>query len=234
MARVKAVFVAVVGIWTGMSTTALASFVTFSGSDASQNLSANVTFTDLGGGGLEVSLVNSFTGDTVDQAHVLTGVFFSGAVGLTPVSATAGPGSLEWVAGSSSAPPPSSFLGTEWAYGTGTAPGSATAGIVSAGYYTPGNGNFASGGDMLDGSGWGILSAGYAGSHLDGLDSRPYIQNTIVFDLSGFNGNLSGIGNVTFQYGTSLSEPSTTGSQVPEPASLCLAMFGAVLLLRRR
>ena len=165
-----ALLLAVMSIAAGASTDAIAS-ITFTGSDASQQLSASVTFADLGGGNLQVTLVNTYSGDTVDQAHVLTGVFFSdsGAGGLAPVSATAGAGSVQWSGTVSSAAPSSAVLGTEWAYGTGGAPHGANAGIVSSGYYTPGMGNFASPGDMLDGSAYGILSAGYAGSDLDGL-----------------------------------------------------------------
>jgi len=215
------------------SASAAAPSEVFSGSN--QNFSASVGFELLGGGFLQVSLTNTFTGDTPDQAHVLTGVFFSGANGLNPMSATAAAGSKQWSGTNFSAPFSSSVLGTEWAYATSPAPGGATAGIVSSGYWTPGSGNFASPGDMLDGSAYGLLSAGYAGSDLDGLQNRIYIQDAMIFVLSGFTGSLSDIGNITFQYGTALSETSLPGPVVPEPGSITLLGFGfAGFLVYRR
>ena len=83
---------------------ASASFVEFTGSDPSRNLSSDATFTDLGSGNLQVTLVNTFTGDTVDQAHVLTALRFTGTGALTPVSAGAGAGSLQWLDKTSSSP----------------------------------------------------------------------------------------------------------------------------------
>jgi hypothetical protein len=209
----------------GASASIAAPSEVFSGSN--QNFSASVGFELLGGGLLQVSLTNTFTGDTPDQAHVLTGVFFSGADGLNPISATAAAGSKQWSGTSFSVPFSGSVLGTEWAYATSPGPGGSTAGIVSAGFWTPGFGNFSPPGDMLDGSAYGLLSAGYAGSDLDGLQNRIYIQNTMIFVLSGFNGSLLSIGNVSFQYGTALSEPSLAAtSPVPEPGSIALLGFG--------
>src|SRR5579863_9633377 len=92
--------------------------VTFAGSDPGNQLAASVTFKAMTGGDIQITLTDTYTNDTVDQNHVLTGVFFSGATGLTPVSATAGAGSVEWIGTSHSAPESSSVLGTEWAYAT--------------------------------------------------------------------------------------------------------------------
>jgi hypothetical protein len=104
-----------------------------------------------------------------------------------------GAGAVEWVSSTSSAPPGPAVLGTEWAYGyPAHGPNGATAGIESSGVYSPiGTGNFASPGDMLDGSAYGLLSAGYAGSDLDGLANRVYIQDSMVFVLSNFSGTLA-------------------------------------------
>jgi hypothetical protein len=216
--------------------------VTFTGTNAASDLGASATFSLLGGGQLQVTLENTYSGDTADQSHILTGVFFAGANGLTPVSATAAAGSLEWIGSSSSTPESSTVLGTEWAYSSGaSAPGDGTAGIVSSGYYTPGSGNFASPGDMLDGSAYGIISKGYAGSDGDGLDDRQYIQDEMIFVLSGFTGSLSGISDVSFQYGTMLSEPSLTDvaevTPTPEPEALIpISLVAAVVWMgcRRR
>jgi hypothetical protein len=204
--------------------------------DSTSGLSASATFQDIGGGQLQVTLVNTFTGDTPDQHHVLTGIFFSGANGLIPVSASAPAGSLLWQGASSSPAPGSSVLGTEWAYASGpSAPGGATAGIVSAGYYSVGTGNFATPGDMLDGTPYGLVSMGYAGSALDGLGTRPYIQNSMVFVLSGFSGPLSNIGNVGFQYGTSITDPLDTYlpglfvTAAPEPGTMAAGIFALLI-----
>jgi hypothetical protein len=223
--------------------------VTFTGSNSGNQLAASVTFNAIGGGDLQVTLTDTYTGDTVDQAHVLTGVFFSGATGLTPVSATAGPGSLEWSGKSSSAPESSSVLGTEWAYATATgAPNGAASGIVSAGYWSPagpGFGNFSSlPGDMLDGTPYGLLSAGYAGSDKDGLSNRAYIQDSMVFVLSGFSGSLTSttISDVSFQYGSALNDPTEPNlvgmpltSPAPEPSVMAYtAIAGAAILAEAR
>jgi hypothetical protein len=218
-----------VGIWAGAPVNALGQ-VTFTGSQTNNELSASVTFSLLNGTNLQVKLTDTYTGDTPDQSHVLTGVFFSGATGLTPVSATAGAGSVEWIGTTSYAAPGSAVLGTEWGYATGSgAPGGAASGIVSAGYWNAvGMGNFASPGDMLDGSSYGLLSAGYAGSDLDGLDDRQYIQDSMVFVLSGFTGSLANISDVSFQYGTSFGgEPNIPAVVVPEPRAL---LPGAILI----
>lgn len=210
-----------------MCTNLLASSVIFTGSLVSSNLSASATFADLGGGELQITLVNAYSHDTPDQSHVLTGIFFSGADGLAPVSATAGTGSVEWVGGTSSAPESSSVLGTQWEYlsGLSGAPSGATAGISSTGLGLFGQGNFASPGANLDGSAYGLVSAGYAGSDGDGLSNNQYIQNAMVFVLSGFSGSLANISDVSFQYGTDLlTEPNVTGNlePIPEPASIVI------------
>jgi hypothetical protein len=83
---------------------------------------------------------------------------------------------------------------------------------------------------MLDGSAYGILSVGYAGSDLDGLGSKTFIQPSMVFVLSGWSGSLSAITNVNFQYGTALSEPNLPATLVPEPSSVVLAVSGVALL----
>jgi hypothetical protein len=230
-----AIGLAVVGMWPGASTNVLAS-ITFSGSNTNiqgEDLSASATFT-ASGSQLTVTLLNTFPGDTPDQSSVLTAIFFSGANGLTPVSATAGTGSVEWIGTTSSAPQGPSVLGAEWEYasGGGGNPGGATAGIASAGLDNNfGMGNFAgTNSDMLDGSSYGILSAGYAGSDMDGLDDRQYIQNTMVFVLSNFTGSVSSISDVSFQYGTSDSEPNLPGVVVPEPSSITLAAIGILFL----
>lgn len=201
------------GIGLVAGTSALGNSVVFTGTMLSSNLSASATFTDLGGGNLQITLANTFTGDTPDQSHVLTALLFSGATGLTPVSALAASGSLEWVAASST-PSGGMDVGGNWQYISGTGISSAGFGVFSSGNFPP------SPSATLDGSAWGLLSAGYAGSDLDGLDGRTYIQNSVVFTLSGFTGSLSDITGVSFQYGTTLTEPNIIATSVPEPKTL--------------
>src|SRR5579859_4076973 len=213
---------AAVGIGTGASTSALADVI-FTGSLPSDNLSASATFTHLGGGNLQITLANTYTGDTPDQSHVLTALFFSGVTGLTPVSALAASGSLQWVAGTST-PAGGMDVGGNWQYLSGSGISSAGFGVFSSGNFPP------SPSTTLDGSAWGLLSAGYAGSALDGLDGRTYVQDTVVFTLSGFAGSLSDITGVSFQYGTTLTEPNVTA--VPEPTALIpVALLTAVIWL---
>lgn len=201
--------------------------ITFSGSSTfgGTGISASATFSTDGHGDLIITLVNTFAGDTPDQSHILTGVFFSGANELTPVmnSAVASAGSKEWNIGKQIPLDGGSVLGQQWQYLSGLkgAPDGATAGISSTGLGIFSSGNFAANGKNLDGSAYGILSTGYAGSTFDGLKTHgPYIQESMMFTLSDFNGNLSSINDVVFQYGTSLgSDPSFIGnpSPIPEP-----------------
>ena len=196
--------------------------VIFTGSSifGSTGISASATFSTDGLGDLTVTLNNTFSGDVPDQSHILTGVFFSGADGLTPVSAVASSGSTEWDIGNQIPVDPASVLGQQWEYLSSiSGPGGAKDGISSSGLGIFGKGNFASGGVALDGSAYGILSAGYNGSTGDGLASQgPYIKDSMTFTLSGFNGNLSSINDVVFQYGTMLaSDPSFTGNVMPVP-----------------
>lgn len=199
--------------------------VTFSGSSSFKGtgISASATFSTDGHGDLIVTLDNTFSGDVPDQSHILTAVFFSGANGLTPVanSAVAPAGSKEWNIGNQIVPVDGgSVLGQQWEYLSGiTDPYGAADGISSSGFNNIfGKGNFAAKGVALDGSAYGILSAGYNGSTGDGLASQgPYIQDSMTFTLSGFNGNLSSISDVVFQYGTTIgADPSFMGV-APEP-----------------
>jgi hypothetical protein len=196
--------------------------VTFSGSSTfgGTGMSASATFSTDGHGDLIITLVNTFAGDTPDQSHILTAVFFSGANGLTPVlnSAVAPTGSKEWNEGKQQTVDSGSVLGQQWQYLSGlkNAPDGATAGISSTGLNLFSSGNFAAGGQNLDGSPYGILSTGYAGTTGDGLKNHgPYIQESMMFTLIDFKGSLSSIGDVFFQCGTTLgSDPGFAGNPV--------------------
>ncbi len=97
---------------------------------------------------------------------------------------------------------------------------------------------------MLDGTPYGLLSAGYAGSDLDGLGTNPYIQDSMVFVLSGFSGSLASIYDVSFQYGSALNDPTEPNlvgmpltSPAPEPSVMAYAAIAGMAILaeaRRR
>lgn len=229
---------------------------TGSGNDGGQgsgtNLSASVTF-DLSGTDLKVTLqnttVNSVSG-SYQNADILTAVYWSSlnTLGATPVSAALGSGSSLAGTVDSMYPPP---LGENWEYATGSKTYAGKAinqGIGSSGLDIFGSGNFAgASSNMLDGSGWGVISTSDTAPSDGALNTGPFIQDTVVFDLTVPSGTtLSDLTNVVIQFGTSSSEPSFSGSPgpggpppppaVPEPASLTLLGVGAVSLLiyRRR
>lgn len=193
---------------------------------------------DFVGGDLRVTLANDSGEAASVPQQVLTGIFFSGADGLTPVSATLPSGSLVWLNGSSSSGSGLN-VGGEWAYADGLAgmlPGGGTAGISSTGINLFGNPNF-NGSDLFNplavgGLDYGLVSAAYAGGGNTGVTKQPVVSDSTVFLLSGFNGSLGDIGNVYFQYGTALNETS-----VPDGGST-IALLGVALLcvslLRRR
>lgn len=142
---------------------------------------------------------------------------------------------------------PGGVVGGEWAYKAGLSglPRGATQGISSSGLdiFGPGDlfpGNNLQGPNSPNGLQYGITSAG----DISTLGNTPVtganalIHNSVVFTLSGlpegFNPSDSGaITNVSFQYGTSLSEPNIP---VPEPVSLILLGSGliGIAVLRRR
>lgn len=195
----------------GLSTTNAVP-ITFSSSNGSQGASA--TF-DIVGPTLTVTLAGT-TGDVLNPAGLLTTVFFNlGGAALTPVSALIGPGST----GVNGAPLTGS-VGGEWSYATGFSQFGANSGISSTGLgIFPGSGNF--GGPDLDGAGngspaYGLLTAGdnfATGNPQVTSGGVPLIKNSVVFTLSGVSPGAA-VSNVTFQWGTSLTEPSAPG--VPE------------------
>jgi hypothetical protein len=67
------------------------------------------------------------------------------------------------------------------------------------------------------------------------ISGTPIISNAVIFTLAGlpssFNLSYASIGNVYFQYGTSLSEPHIS---VPEPATVLLLVPGVIAVLAGR
>lgn len=202
-----------------------------------------------GGTQLQVILSN-FGDDVLNPSYVLTGMFFDLAnATLTPHSALLTAGSV--VLFDADGQPAGGNVGGEWAYASGLsgAPGGATQGISSTGLGLFGDPNF-NGPDLdppmaVNGLNYGLTSmaddpttgnAPVTGGNSSGTNADPLIQYSVTFLLDGtfaqgFDLN-SDLDNVSFQYGTSLSEPNL----VSEPGTLALLSFGLLALgwARRR
>ncbi len=236
--------------------------ITFSGSSGS--LASSVTFDALPGSQLQVVLTNTSTFDVLAPADILTGVFFSGLNNLTSVSAVLTAGSTVFY--DPQGQPAGGVVGGEFAYATGIAgPGGATAGISSSGLNLFGGATFP-GADLsapaaVNGVNYGLLSAGDNTATANGgiINSEGQIKNSVTFVLGNYTGGvagLNGITNVSFQYGTSLTEPNIPGGGVcangapnfpicspqvvetPEPMSMAVLGMGLLGLgaarMRRR
>jgi hypothetical protein len=248
-----------------LSMPAAADSVTFTGTGTGVNgatLSASVTFT-VSGNNIIVTLTNTASGDINESANLLTGVFFSFAGGsLTAGSAALGSGStVVNCAPSKNAnqnctfPSGGTDVSGEWAFAQNIsgAPGGANTVIASSGFGNYGgstnrfdNNQNWQGPASVDGAQFGIAPAGYTTTGDNGgLNNDALIVNVAVFTLTGWTGgNIAGLfSNVSFQYGTDISEPNIPGCEngnctpVPEPGTL--ALFGTGLLglagvIRRR
>jgi hypothetical protein len=216
--------------------------ITFSAS--SGTLAANAVF-DIVGGNLQVTLTNTSSYDVLVPADVLTAVFFNmaGNPTLTPLSVVLASGSTVLFPFSGTGTDPGGVVGGEFAYKSGLtgAPGGASYGVSNSGL-SPlfGPPDLFPGTDLQsplspDGIQYGITSAGDnpATGNTPVTGTNALIKNSVVITLSGLQTNfdLANISNVSFQYGTDLSEPNI---KVPEAGALLLFGTGLVGLVGYR
>lgn len=232
--------VTAVALFVGASTSALGQLTFVS---ANGLRSASATF-DVVAGNLQITLNNISTNDVTTPTGggaILTSVFFDLAptTTLTPVSAMLGLGSTVFFG-----PINGGNMGGEWAFGSGLvgAPGNAGLGTSSSGFGLFGQANFLGanlqGPTAVDGLQYGITSAGdnLLTGNTPVTGGNALIQNSVIFTLSGnpvftLIGDYT-ISNVSFQYGTSLSDPNDPGvfveTIIPEPTTLSIC---ALLLI---
>ncbi len=220
----------------GFSANVQALPVSFTGSAGS--LSAQVTF-DVSGNQLLVHLANTSSGDPSAPGDILSGVIFSigGNPLLTKTSAILAPGSSV-LHGPATPTGPGGDVGGEWAY-TNALTGAFTgrSAIYSSGYFDGNatfNGNNLQGPGSVNGIQYGITPLSDAPGNDNGGLSGGLISNAVDFILTGLapGFDLASIQNVSFQYGTSLTETNIPGgcagvctprdNQLPEPSSVAL------------
>jgi hypothetical protein len=225
---------------------ARADFV-FTGSTSNMggNFSAEVDFSQAGNvltvtlKNLDATIYGNTPNDHLAPGQVLTGVFFT----IKGVATLANPSSAAGVLLNNSG---KNVIADGWGYSPSTLSGGNTPGgqlgIFSSGYSSQGKNNFqgATGSFMLDGYGFGIVGSGYAAGNRIGGDSpgQVVVQDTASFTVtlpSSTALTLSDFSDVSFQYGTSLSEQNVPGSPpgpaVPAPASLALVGSAAVCMM---
>ena len=230
---------AVCGVLAACGSSASATILTAAASQG--NLAASVTF-DAQGSNLVVTLTNTSLADVLVPADVLTALFFDfgSSLVLTPASAVLGAGSVVHFGGTD----PGGVVGGEWAYRAALAgaPHGAAYGISSSGFSLFGPPDLFPGNDLSppvspNGLNYGITSTGddvtTGNSVVTG--GVPLIQQSVVFTLSGLPAGFdpsASIHNISFQYGTGLTEPNVPF--VPGPTSGFIALSGALALVRRR
>lgn len=226
------------------SSATLAVPIAFSGSGTDTDgrpVAAQAIF-EISGNNLTITLINNAPSHLQNDApgSTLSGLFwnFTGNPLLTPSSATVASGAIVGAACDSVSCVGVTNVAGEFGYQATSFPGSADRGIASSGYLTTGLsgdiGNFnngAAGTDLdgpnsLNGINFGIISAAPGFDPNGGLANDPVIQDRAIFVLTGVSGlTEADISNVSFQYGTSLTELNIPGdcirgcgvTQVPLP-----------------
>jgi hypothetical protein len=209
---------------------------TFSGSNTSLGLSASAVFTvNDATGTMTVLLKNTSTSDVMNPSQILTAMFFDPKPTFSRVSAAVASGSTVLFGITD----PGNVVGGEWAFNQtlSGAPGLAALGISSSGLdlFAPSDvfpGTNLQGPGEPDGLQYGITSAGdnSATGNTPVTGTNALIQNAVLFTFSftptAFNA--AEISDVSFQYGTALTDPNVPGlpptgqGDVPEPATLII------------
>jgi hypothetical protein len=225
-----------------LASSAAASTISFTGSDATHAFSASFSVV---GSNLQITLLNTeSSGAAVNSIDVLGAIYFniSGNTALTPLAAALGSGS-SYV----NDPSHTAVLGQDWQYlstlSAAVTPNGQRQGISAVGYGIFGpSGNFCTSGcNNLGGIDFGLVPTSYVAGTGSGIgSSRVVIDNSVVFTLSGipvgFDPNAS-ISNVEVQYGSATSDDQLKGNKVstPEPSTIVFGACGlAGLALARR
>ena len=217
----------------------------FSGSNGT--LSASADFEILPGNFLQVTLTNTSTGDPAAPGDILSGLLFNlaGNPLLSRDSAVLGAGSTV-IHGPTPSTDPGGGVGGEWAYENSDPnfPSGVNESIYSAGYFA-GTGHLFPGSDLqgppsgsVDGIQYGITTLNdAAGNDNGGIAGEGLIANSVVFTLDNFTGSLGDISNVSFQYGTALTETNIPGTPgVPDSGTTAMLLGSALVglgMLRR-
>jgi hypothetical protein len=199
-------------------------------------MAASANFTTLPGNFLQVTLTNTGTGDPANPGDILTALFFNlaGDPLLSRDSAVLGAGSTVIHGPTPSTDPAPNGVGGEWAYINNVAGVSgANEGISSAGFniFGPGNrfpGNNLQGPTSPNGVQYGITTAFDTAANDNTGIADGLIQNQVVFTLDNFTGTLADISNVSFQYGTALTETRIPGA-VPD-SGMTATLLGVALV----
>jgi hypothetical protein len=238
---------------------AYADSILFTGSGPGANgvtLNAAALF-DISGSTLTITLANvgdsSGSGQDV-PGNALTGLFFDlpDSFTLTPGSATIEAGDI--VQGGycnvGTCDGTTTNVGGEFRYKAGSGlPGGADRGVASSGYMLGGAPNF-NGPNLdsplsVDGVNFGIIAPVTAANLLNpnGGMAEPLIEGSVQFTMTIAGDRqltTADLQSVSFQYGTSLSEPNLLGGGggnpppgVPEPSMTLLTLSGLAFATRR-
>jgi MYXO-CTERM domain-containing protein len=210
-------------------------------SGATLSVNVSVTFTNVGGN-LEIDLFNNAAG--TDPLQILSGLVWnvSGAApgGTSLSSAITGLGSELFTSGTTGAANAelrNSVLGGQKGWQYLSPPGQLNGASFQYGLGSSGlNGTF---GGLANAS-YGVIGPGSNIGHVPLSNQLPLVMSTTsspseaVFQISGFNADVSRIQDVTFAFGS--AGTNNIHVRIPEPSSFVLGVLGLLGLLtwRRR